>query len=34
MLGTDVPWVATPGWDFTAGLGTFWVSELYDALVP
>jgi len=29
ILGCDGLYCATPGWDFTTGLGSFYVSQLY-----
>jgi pseudomonalisin len=31
-VGCDGMYCATPGWDFTTGLGSLWVSQLYDDL--
>jgi pseudomonalisin len=28
IVGTNVPWTATPGWDYTTGLGTFDVTAM------
>lgn len=32
ILGENNPYPATPGWDFTTGLGTLWVSQLSNDL--
>jgi subtilase family serine protease len=32
ILGADGLYTAGPGWDYTTGLGSFWVSEDYAAL--
>jgi subtilase family serine protease len=32
LLGTDGLYTAGPGWDYTTGLGSFWISEAYSAL--
>ena len=31
-VGTNVPWAAAPGWDYTTGLGTLNVGQLYTDL--
>jgi pseudomonalisin len=32
IVGANGLYAATPGWDYTTGLGSFWVSELYSDL--
>jgi pseudomonalisin len=32
LLGSDGLYAALPGWDYTTGLGSFWVSEMYADL--
>ena len=32
QLGVDGLYSATPGWDYTTGLGSLWVSQLYADL--
>jgi pseudomonalisin len=32
ILGENNPYPATPGYDYTTGLGTLWVSQLSQAL--
>jgi hypothetical protein len=32
ILGKDGLYTAAPGWDYTTGLGSLWVSQLYADL--
>ncbi len=31
LIGADGLYTAGPGWDYTTGLGSFWISETYAA---
>jgi pseudomonalisin len=32
ILGCNGLYCADPGWDYTTGLGSFWISEMYDVI--
>jgi pseudomonalisin len=32
LLGCDGLYCAAPGWDYTTGLGSFWISQMYGAI--